>query len=86
MDIGTAKPTAEEQARAPHHLIDIINPDQSLSAGEFKRLAEAAINDIWARGRVPFLVGGSGLYVDAVIYEYDFPATADLELRQNSTL
>jgi tRNA dimethylallyltransferase len=83
MDIGTAKPTAEErQGRAPHHLIDIIDPDQSLSAGEFKRLADAAINDIWARGRVPILVGGSGLYVDSVIYEYDFPATADPELRQ----
>ena len=81
MNIGTAKPNAEEVARVPHHLIDVISPLETLSAGEFKRLADAAINDIWHRGRVPFLVGGSGLYVDSVIYEYSFPAVPNLDYR-----
>ncbi|MBS0613226.1 MAG: tRNA (adenosine(37)-N6)-dimethylallyltransferase MiaA [Proteobacteria bacterium] len=66
MDIGTAKPTREELARAPHHLIDILDPAQSYSAGEFLRDAEAAMREIWARGRVPLLVGGTMLYFHAL--------------------
>lgn len=81
LDIGTAKPNAEERARVQHHLLDVIEPNESLSAGEFKKLADEAINGIWERGRVPLLVGGSGLYLDAVLYEYDFPQAADPELR-----
>ncbi|HSX02298.1 MAG TPA: tRNA (adenosine(37)-N6)-dimethylallyltransferase MiaA [Candidatus Saccharimonadia bacterium] len=77
LNIGTAKPSAAEQAVVPHHLLDIIEPGERLSAGAFKALAEAAIEDIAARGRVPFLVGGSGLYVDAVLFDYQFPAEAD---------
>lgn len=82
MDIGTAKPTAEDQKRIPHHLLDVINPDRKLSAAEFKRLALSAISDIGERGKVPFLVGGSGLYIDSVIYDYQFPSQADQQLRQ----
>jgi len=81
MDIGTAKPTVEDQRRVPHHLLDIINPDVQLSAGEFKRQAEAAIADIVARGKVPFLVGGSGLYLYGVVYDYQFPAGPANDLR-----
>jgi len=81
LDIGTAKPTVEEQTRVRHHLLDVIDPDERLSAGEFKQLAEESINDIWRRGKVPFLVGGSGLYIDAVIYDYDFPKAANLAVR-----
>ena len=81
MDIGTAKPTPEEQAAIPHHLLDLIDPYQTLSAAEFKQLAEEQITDIWKRGSIPFLVGGSGLYIDAVIYDYQFPPEADPELR-----
>jgi tRNA dimethylallyltransferase len=81
MDIGTAKPTSEEQARAPHHLINILDPGERLSAAAFKQLAEAAMADISARGRVPFLVGGSGLYADAVLFDYEFPSEADAEVR-----
>jgi tRNA dimethylallyltransferase len=81
MSIGTAKPTADERAQVPHHLLDLIKPNQTLSAAEFKRLAEVAINDIWIRGKIPFLVGGSGLYLDAVIYDYQFPPEADPALR-----
>lgn len=81
MDIGTAKPTLKEQARVPHHLLDVLDPGEYLSAPTFKRLAEAAITDIASRGSVPLLVGGSGLYADAVLFDYQFPAEADPERR-----
>ena len=60
MDIGTAKPTPEEQAQVRHHLIDVVEPDQTLTLAEYQELARAAIEDIVSRGRVPFLVGGTG--------------------------
>jgi len=66
MDIGTAKPTREEQARVPHHLIDIANPDEILSLAVFQQKAREAIGDIHRRGKLPFLVGGTGQYVRAV--------------------
>jgi len=77
MDIGTAKPTAAERALVPHHLLDLVDPGERLSSAEFKRLADAAINEIAGRGRLPILVGGSGLYVDAVLFAYEFGAEAD---------
>ncbi len=82
MDIGTAKPTMEEQARAPHHLLDVIDPGERLSAAAFKQLAEAAMADISSRGKLPILVGGSGLYLDAVLFDYEFPQEADPERRE----
>lgn len=82
MDIGTAKPTPRERARVPHHLLDVVYPGETLTAAAFKALAEEQIADIAARGQVPFLVGGSGLYVDAVLYEYEFPTGADPERRR----
>jgi tRNA dimethylallyltransferase len=66
MDIGTAKPSREEQARVPHHLIDIANPDEILSLAVFQQKAREAIADIHTRGKLPFLVGGTGQYVRAV--------------------
>ncbi len=66
MDIGTAKPSAAEQARIPHHLLDVTTPDRPLSLAEYQGLAYVAIDDIHQRGRVAFLVGGSALYVRAV--------------------
>lgn len=66
MDIGTAKPSAAEQARIPHHLIDACAPDEQLNLAAYQQMAYAAIDDIHRRGRVPFLVGGSALYVRAV--------------------
>lgn len=74
MDIGTAKPTLVEQSLVPHHLLDILNPDQAFSAQEFKRQGEALIADIQRRGKLPFIVGGTGLYAYAVAYDYQFPA------------
>jgi tRNA dimethylallyltransferase len=66
-DIGTAKPTAEERRRVPHHLIDILDPRERYSAGEFARRGRQAIAEIRRRGREPIVVGGSGLYVRALI-------------------
>jgi tRNA dimethylallyltransferase len=66
MDIGTAKPTPEERTRIPHHLIDVANPDEIWSLAVFQQQAKAAIADIHARGKLPFLVGGTGQYVRAV--------------------
>ncbi|WP_298815376.1 tRNA (adenosine(37)-N6)-dimethylallyltransferase MiaA [Chloroflexus sp.] len=76
MDIGTAKPTPDEQAYAPHHLIDIRDPDQSFSLAEFQDLALAAIADIEARGRTPLLVGGTGQYLAAVLEGWQIPRVA----------
>jgi tRNA dimethylallyltransferase len=66
MDIGTAKPTAEEQSRVPHHLIDVSNPDETWSLAVFQQKATEAIAAIHARGKLPFLVGGTGQYARAV--------------------
>ncbi len=66
MDIGTAKPTPAEQAAGPHHLIDVVNPDQTLSLAVFQWMARQAIADVQARGKLPLLVGGTGQYVRAV--------------------
>jgi len=82
MDIGTAKPTRAEQARVRHHLLDVVDPGERLSAAAFKALAEDAIVDIQAQGKVPFLVGGSGLYIDAVVFDYAFPGPADPARRE----
>jgi tRNA dimethylallyltransferase len=78
MDIGTAKPTAEDQALVPHHLLDKVTPDQRFTVADFKRLAEEAIADITARGKLPVMVGGTGLYIDSVLYDFAF-AAADAE-------
>jgi tRNA dimethylallyltransferase len=67
MDIGTAKPTADEQAQVPHHLIDLCTPDVAFSVAEYQALAYATIDAIHERGHVPFLVGGTSLYVRAVV-------------------
>ncbi len=90
MDIGTASPTKHEQARVTHHLIDVWDPSYSVSVAEFQREARRAIDDIRARGLAPVVVGGSGLYVSAVLDDLRFPGTdpqvrarleADLEVR-----
>jgi tRNA dimethylallyltransferase len=74
MDIGTAKPSKKEQAAVRHHLLDIVNPDERFTAADFKQLANKAITDISARDKLPILVGGTGLYIDAVLYDYSFAA------------
>ncbi len=84
MDIGTAKPSPEERALAPHHLIDVVDPDQDFTIAIYQEMAMRAIEDIQRRGRLALLVGGSGLYVRAVIGGLRIPQVApDAELRRN---
>ncbi len=73
MDIGTAKPTSRQRARVPHHLLDIANPDQVVTLAAYRDLADRAISDIRARGHVPLLAGGTGLYIRAVVDGFTIP-------------
>jgi tRNA dimethylallyltransferase len=66
MELGTAKPTMEERRRVPHHLMDVTTPDKGFTAGEYSRLARAALREIAARGRMPIVTGGTGLYLRAL--------------------
>jgi tRNA dimethylallyltransferase len=84
MDIGTAKPTKEELALVPHHLIDIINPDEDFSLAQYQKLAYDAINSVQSRGKLPFLVGGTGQYVWAVLEGWVIPQVPpDSEFRHS---
>ena len=90
MDIGTAKATADEMQNIPHYLIDILNPDQSFSAYDFKVRAEAQIKKIISKGKIPIIAGGTGLYIQSLIYDFPFdkeeisPEKAE-EVRQKMT-
>ncbi|HYY79442.1 MAG TPA: tRNA (adenosine(37)-N6)-dimethylallyltransferase MiaA [Actinomycetes bacterium] len=75
MDIGTAKPAPAERARVRHHLVDLVDPAEEFSVARFQPLARDAIADILGRGRLPLLVGGSGLYFHAVVDDFVFPPT-----------
>jgi tRNA dimethylallyltransferase len=77
MDIGTAKVTEAERAGVPHHLLDVWDVTRAANVAEYQVLARAAIDDIQGRGRVPVLVGGSGLYIRAALDDLDFPGTDD---------
>lgn len=81
MDIGTASPTLDERQRARHHMVDIWDPSHAVSVAEFQKHARAAIDDIRASGLTPIVVGGSGLYVSAVLDDLRFPGT-DAQVRQ----
>lgn len=89
MNIGTAKPSDEDQQRVPHHLLDVADPDEVFTAADFQRLARKAIDEIRARGRIPFVVGGTGLYIDGLVLDYQFGPMQDSgrrhELEQLST-
>lgn len=76
MDIGTAKPTPAEQRQAPHHLLDVVEPDEDFSLARYQDMAMTAIGDITARGRVPLLVGGTGQYLAAVLEGWNIPRVA----------
>jgi tRNA dimethylallyltransferase len=73
MDIGTAKATTEQRASVPHHLLDVVDPDQVLTLAEYQRMAYDAIAGVQARGSLPFLVGGTGQYVRAVTEGWQIP-------------
>ncbi|MGI6028398.1 MAG: tRNA (adenosine(37)-N6)-dimethylallyltransferase MiaA [Candidatus Heteroscillospira sp.] len=83
MDIGTAKPTLEEMQGVPHHMIDIAEPQENYSVGRYVSEASACVDDILARGKLPIVVGGTGLYIDSLISGLDFAAApGDGELRE----
>jgi tRNA dimethylallyltransferase len=84
LDVGTAKPTPAERAEVPHHLLDVLDVTQSASVAAYQRAARAAVERVLAAGRTPVLVGGSGLYVQAVVDELEFPGT-DPALRAELT-
>lgn len=82
MDIGTAKAESEELASIPHHLIDIKNPDEEYSVAMFQESAASLITDINQRGKLPFIAGGTGLYIESVTHRFQFSTTSqDPELR-----
>lgn len=74
MDIGSAKPTAEELSQVKHYLIDEIDPREKFSVAQYQKLAKAAIREIFDKGRVPVISGGTGLYINSLMYEMDFAA------------
>lgn len=82
MNIGTAKPTPDEQAQVPHWGLDLVEPGEKFTAADFKEYALQKITEIRARGRVPFLVGGTGLYIDAVVFDYQFGMPSDESQRK----
>ena len=77
LDVGTAKATAEEQAAAPHHLVDILDPDQPYNVQQFAEMASQAIEDISSRGKLPIIVGGTGLYIESLINGIKFSDQPD---------
>lgn len=82
MDVGTAKPTAAEQQIVPHWGLNLVLPGERFTAADFKEYAENKIKEIRGRGNIPFLVGGTGLYSDAVLFNYQFGDNADPVIRQ----
>ncbi len=90
--IGTAKPSPAERSLVPHHVLDVVGPNEEFSAAMFKGLANQAIADISGRGKLPIMVGGTGLYINGVIYDYGFlPAVSgsdrqELNMLSNSEL
>jgi len=86
MDIGTAKVSEDEKQGVKHHMIDIINPDETFSVSDFKSMAENIIDNILLRNKTPIIVGGSGLYVNSLIYDLDFGnAKSDTKIRDYYT-
>jgi tRNA dimethylallyltransferase len=81
MDIGTAKPTKEVQEKVPHWGLDLVEPGYAFSAYEFKKYADQKIVDIQKRGKLPILVGGTGLYIDSLIFDFGFVEKADAKQR-----
>ena len=86
MNIGTAKPTAEELAAVPHHLVNILPPEAGFSVVDFKEQAQRLITEINGRGHLPIIAGGTGLYIKALLEDYAFNSVSeDSELRQQLT-
>ncbi|MDH5442635.1 MAG: tRNA (adenosine(37)-N6)-dimethylallyltransferase MiaA [Candidatus Nomurabacteria bacterium] len=76
MDIGTAKITTDEMSGIPHHMIDIVDPNDEFSVHDFQRLGRIAIDDILSRGKIPIIAGGTGYYIDALVFDKQMPEVA----------
>ncbi len=85
MDIGTAKPTADELLRIPHHMIDVLDPDERCSVADYAEMAGEAEADIRRRGKLPVYCGGTGLYLDAIMYKNKFSASQDPTSEREAT-
>lgn len=83
LNIGTAKITTEEMQGIPHHLIDILSITEKFSAAQFARAADEKINDIKSRGKIPIVCGGTGLYINSLLYDLDFSTPPDYKLRNS---
>lgn len=81
LDIGTAKPTLQDRSKVRHHLLDVVSPDESFTVADFKQKANDAIADIASRGKLPILAGGSGLYIDSILFDYSF--SSDTKIRDS---
>jgi len=77
LDIGTAKPSKKEQQLVPHHLLDMVEPNENFTVAQFQKFANKCIQEIAKRGKIPIMVGGSGLYIDSVLYNFQFTTQAD---------
>ena len=84
MDIGSAKITKEEMADVPHYLIDVLEPEEEFHVVRFQQMAKAAMTDIYSRGKIPIIVGGTGFYIQALLYDIDFTENEG-DRSQNST-
>ncbi len=82
LDVSTAKPTATDRAEVPHWGLDLVKPDQSYSAADFKEYAQSCIADIQKRGKIPIIVGGTGLYIDGLFYDFKFGPAKDTAQRK----
>lgn len=83
LDIGTAKPTLNEQARVKHWGLDLVSPDERFTVADYQIYARSKIDDIRSRGKTPFLVGGTGLYIDSVVFNYNFAVDKVINNRGN---
>ena len=82
MDIGTAKPTAEEMDGVPHHMIDVADPEEDFSVARYVEMAARCVDDVLARGKLPIVAGGTGLYIDSLLSGRTFaPSSPDRALR-----
>ena len=82
MDIGTGKVTPKEMGTIPHHMLDVIDPSEKFSAVQFRDMATPILEKLWNQGKIPVLCGGTGLYIDSLIYERTYPANeADWNMR-----
>ncbi len=86
LDVGTAKPSKEDQAEVPHHMLDLIEPYEKFSVARFKQMAQLIIKQVQERGNIPIVVGGSGLYMDALFYDFEVDGSQQIDVQSKNQL